>query len=331
MRILKFLLVIILLAGAAGGGYWAWLRTRPPVLPAGFVSADGRIEAQEVDIAAKYAARVLSIEFEEGQLVQAGTILARLDVRDVQSQYRAAAAALAQARKTRDQAASLVVQRQSDLDFANKEMNRANELFTRGNVSQQRVDSNRNQLRSAAAALQSAKSGLSAADEAIRAAEADADRMRDLADDGILKAPVTGRILYKLAQPGEMLGAGGKVATLLDLSDVYMTFFLPTEYANRVALGAEVRLLLDALPGLAVPAAVSFVAPKAQFTPKQVETRAERDRMMFRIKARVPQALVTSHIEQVKTGVSGTAYVRLDAQAAWPAWLQSRLTTTAPQ
>ncbi|MDE1145091.1 MAG: efflux RND transporter periplasmic adaptor subunit [Azospirillaceae bacterium] len=329
MRFLKFLLALILLAGTASGGYVYWLRSQGSKLPAGFVSADGRIEAQEVDIAAKYAARVLSIAFEEGQLVQTGAILARLDVRDVQSQYRAAQATLAQARKTRDQAASLVVQRQSDLDFASKEMNRATELFSRGNVSQQRVDTNRNQLRSASAALQSAKSGLSAADEAIHAAEADADRMRDLADDGILRAPVTGRVLYKLAQPGEMLGAGGKVATLLDLSDVYMTFFLPTEYANRVALGADVRLLLDALPGLAIPASVSFVAPKAQFTPKQVETRAERDRMMFRLKARIPQALVTGHIEQVKTGVSGTAYVRLDAQAPWPDWLQSRLTGPA--
>ncbi|MQU09718.1 HlyD family efflux transporter periplasmic adaptor subunit, partial [Pseudomonas helleri] len=76
----------------------------------------------------------------------------------------------------------------------------------------------------------------------------------------------------RVAQPGEVLGAGGRVLNLVDLSDVYMTFFLPETVAGKVALGSEVRILLDAAPHLVIPAKVSFVSSVAQFTPKTVET-----------------------------------------------------------
>jgi HlyD family secretion protein len=217
-------------------------------------------------------------------------------------------------------------QRQSELTLADKELQRALVLSGQNFVSQQKVDQQRNIRRTAEAALAAAESKLGAADAAIRVAEAEAERIRDLLKDGILTAPRAGRILFRLAEAGEVLGAGGKVGTLLDLSDVYMTFFLPSESAGRVAIGAEARLLLDAASTRAVPARVSFVSSRAQFTPKQVETRSERERMMFRIKARVPQSLVQEYLDQVKTGLTGMAYVRLDAAAAWPDWLDSDLT-----
>ena len=120
-------------------------------------------------------------------------------------------------------------------------------------------------------------------------------------------------------EPGEVLGAGGKVLNLVDLSDVYMTFFLPETVAGRVALGTEVRLVLDAAPQYVIPAQVSFVASTAQFTPKTVETASERQKLMFRVKARIDRALLAKHLEQVKTGLPGVACVRLDAQQPWPA------------
>ena len=200
-------------------------------------------------------------------------------------------------------------------------------LLGKSFVSEQKVDQQRTIRRTAEAAVAAAESRRGSAEAAIHVAEAEAERIRDLLQDGTLTAPKAGRILFRLAEAGEVLPAGGKVATLLDLSDVYMTFFLPTAAAGRVAIGGEARLLLDAAPGRAVPAQISFVAARAQFTPKQVETRSERERMMFRIKARVPPALVRQHLDQVKTGLTGMAYVRLDAQAAWPAWLDSDLTS----
>ncbi|MCY1182494.1 hypothetical protein D9M73_230560 [compost metagenome] len=122
-----------------------------------------------------------------------------------------------------------------------------------------------------------------------------------------------------------MLGAGGKVLNLVDLADVYMTFFLPERQAGLVALGSEVRVVLDAAPQFVIPARVSYVASVAQFTPKTVETASEREKLMFRVKARIDPELLRKHITYVKTGVPGMAYLRLDPQAEWPADLQIRV------
>jgi HlyD family secretion protein len=115
------------------------------------------------------------------------------------------------------------------------------------------------------------------------------------------------------------------VVTVLELSDVYMTVFLPTEEAGRALIGSEGRIVLDAAPHLVIPAAVSFVAPRAQFTPKEVETRAEREKLMFRVKVRIDPDLLARHSDKVKTGLPGIAYVRLDPRAEWPEHLRVKL------
>ncbi len=124
---------------------------------------------------------------------------------------------------------------------------------------------------------------------------------------------------YRIAQPGEVLASGGKVLNLVDLSDVYMTFFLPETVVGRVALGSEVHIVLDAAPQYVIPARVSYVASTAQFTPKTVETASERQKLMFRVKAQIDPALLQRHLKLVKTGLPGMAWLKLDAQAAWPA------------
>lgn len=321
----KILLVILIVAATAGSGWW-YLQHRNAALPPGFAAGNGRIEANEIDIATKYAARLLELRVDEGDLVQAGQVIALLDTRELAAQLRSAEAAIQQAQQQRDQVLAEIRQRQSELALADKELQRSLVLLGKNFVSEQKVDQQRSLRRTAEAAVAAAESRRGSAEAAIRVAEAEAERIRDLLQDGTLTAPKAGRILFRLAEAGEVLPAGGKVATLLDLSDVYMTFFLPAEAAGRTAIGGEARLLLDAAPGRAVPAQISFVAARAQFTPKQVETRSERERMMFRIKARVPPALVQQHLEQVKTGLTGMAYVRLDPQAVWPAWLESDLT-----
>lgn len=108
----------------------------------------------------------------------------------------------------------------------------------------------------------------------------------------------------------------------MDLADVYMTFFLPERQAGRVAIGADVHLVIDAAPQYVIPAKVSYVASVAQFTPKSVETESEREKLMFRVKARLDPALLSKHMEQVKTGLPGMAYLKLDAEAEWPEHLR---------
>ena len=110
------------------------------------------------------------------------------------------------------------------------------------------------------------------AQSSIEAAKATVQRIQADINDSDLKAPRDGRIQYRVAQPLEVVKAGGRVLNMIDLSDVYMTFFLPTKEAGRVPLGSEVRIVLDAAPELVIPAKVTFVADVAQFTPKTVET-----------------------------------------------------------
>ena len=104
-----------------------------------------------------------------------------------------------------------------------------------------------------------------------------------------------------------------------------MEIFLPSEQAAAIRTGAEARLTVDAIPNRAAPAYVSFVSPEAQFTPKEVETRSERDKLMFRVKIQVPPELVGQFIESIKTGVRGVGYVRYDESVPWPSFLNDNL------
>ncbi|HCW91434.1 MAG TPA: glycoside hydrolase family 43, partial [Marinobacter sp.] len=177
----------------------------------------------------------------------------------------------------------------------------------------------------AQAAIGQARSNVIAAHSTVEAVQATIERIQADIDDSTLKASRDGRVQYRVAQPGEVLSPGGVVLNMVDLTDVYMTFFLPTEQAGRVALGAEARLVLDAAPQYVIPAEISFVADVAQFTPKTVETEEERQKLMFRVKAQIDPDLLREHLRQVKTGLPGMAWVRLDPQVDWPAQLQTRL------
>jgi HlyD family secretion protein len=143
--------------------------------------------------------------------------------------------------------------------------------------------------------------------------------------DGVLKAPRDGRVQFRIAQAGEVVSAGGKVLSMIDLSDVSMTFFLPETAAGRVAMGSEVHIVLDAAPQDVIPAKVSFIANVAQFTPKTVETESERQKLVFRVKATIDPALLRQNLAQVKSGLPGVAYVRVDPSVPWPEKLRTRI------
>lgn len=346
-----------LLAGVAAclaiGGYFAWKTLKPGGLPDGIAGGNGRIEAVEIDISTRVAGRIKEIRAGEGDFVTAGQIIVLMDTEQLQAQRSEAEAGLQRAiigidtgrslvtqrEAERETAQAVIAQREAELDAARKKLHRSEQLSERGNVSEQVLDDDRARTQGAAAAVGAAKAQLAASEAAISsarsqvvaaeasvvAARATVRRVDADLDDSALKAPRDGRVQYRVAQPGEVLSAGGRVLNLVDLSDVYMTFFLPTAQAGRVAIGAEVRLVLDAASGYVIPATVSFVADVAQFTPKTVETVEERQKLMFRVKARIAPELLRKYIQQVKTGLPGMAYVRLDAKAEWPARLQGPL------
>lgn len=270
-----------------------------------------------------------------------------------ESDIRQARAAVTQRESEIKQVRAAILQRESELTLAQKEYARAQALVAQDFISREQFDQQSSQVKSAAAALGQEQARLQAAEAALAAelarqqsadavlkgaqvqiAQRDAaidgsfariEKINTVIADSILKSPISGRVLYRLAEPGEVLAAGGKVLTVLELTDVYMTIFLPTSLAGRIAVGSEARIVLDAIPQYVIPAAVSFVAARAQFTPKDVETKSEREKMMFRAKVRIDPELLKKYREQVTTGLPGVAYVRLNGGAAWPDQLLVKL------
>lgn len=347
------LLMIGIFAVGIGAALWAWFVLREDGLPEGFAGGNGRIEAVEINVAAKIAGRIEDILVNEGDFVTAGQVLAKMDTAVLEAQRREAQARLRQAENAIETARSQVAQRQgekaaararvaqrlAEVEAARNRLARSEALLSDQAVAAQQVDDDRAAFLSAQAALRAAEAEVVAFDAAIatarsqligaqsdvEAAKATLERIEADLEDSVLKAPRAGRVQYRVAQPGEVLASGGTVLNMIDLTDVYMTFFLPTAEAGRTALGAEARLVLDAAPQYVIPARVSFVADVAQFTPKTVETASERQKLMFRVKARIPPELLQRYITNVKTGLPGMAYVRLDEQAAWPPELQANV------
>jgi HlyD family secretion protein len=288
-------------------------------LPEGFAQGNGRIEATEVDVATKLPGRLLEVRAREGDRVEAGQVLAVLDTASLEAQRRQAEAERYRAEQEREHALAVVEQGSSELDYARRDFARLERLASSGKfVAEDQLDQARTKVRTAEAALRATRVQVVVSEAAIAAAQASIERIAvDIADSS-LRAPRSGRVLYRLAEPGEVLGSGGKVLTLLDLTDVYLVIFLPAPEAGRVALGAEARIVFDAAPDSPIPATVSFVAPRAQFTPKQVETRGVREQLAFRVKVQIAPDLLARHESLVKTGVPGVAYVQLDPAAPWP-------------
>ncbi|WP_289044164.1 HlyD family efflux transporter periplasmic adaptor subunit [uncultured Aliiroseovarius sp.] len=309
---------IVVLAAIATIGWYFWDR-QTGGLPEGFATGNGRLEADQIDIATKIPGRVAEIRVSEGALVQAGDVLAVMDTRELEAQLARGKADAASAASQVEEVRALIEQRRAEVKMAQGDFGRASTLADRGVNSQVLADQQKTRLATAEAALHAATARLNTAERGVEAANALVSQYETQIADATLTAPVLGRVLYRLAQPGEVLGGGGKVITLLDLSQVYMEMFLPADQSIRTGLGAEARIRIDSIP-YAIPAYVSFVSPKAQFTPKQVETADEREKLMFRVKVRLPEELVKAYIEQVKTGVRGVAYIRLAGaeDLPWP-------------
>ncbi len=317
-----------------------------PGLPEGIAMGNGRIEATEIDIASKLAGRIQDITVREGDFVNIGDVVAHMDTDNLQAQLREAQAQLKRAVINVDTAKMEVEQRQAEQEAAeatvaqnevqrdnsNRRYQRSATLQQKGTVSTQvrdddqatydgalaAVAASKAQFAAAKVAVSTAKANVVNAEAAVEAAKATIERIQSDINDSELKATRSGRIQYRIAQPGEVVAAGGRVLNLVDLGDVYMTFFLPTKTVGKIAIGTEVRIVLDAAPQYVIPANISFVSDVAQFTPKTVETAEERAKLMFRVRAQIPQNLLEKYIKQVKTGLPGVAYVKTDPNAKWP-------------
>lgn len=309
-------LLAVLLAAGGGGVYW-WKHSQSQ-LPPGISFGNGRLEADEIDISTKFAGRIAELRADIGDMVTAGQLVARMDTRDLQESLKKSQAQVEQARQTIAEAKANLEQQRTQQTLAAQELERTEGLLKNGWATKELFDQRKQALDGANAALNAATNRVAQAERLLEASQHDVGLYTVNINDNDLVAPRDGRIQYRLANIGEVLPAGGKVFTMLDISYVYMDIYLPTLESGKIKVGTDARILLDAYPNIPIPAKVSFIASQAQFTPKTVETQSERDKLMFRIRVRIDSERSRIHAESVRSGLPGVAYLRADPNVAWP-------------
>jgi HlyD family secretion protein len=300
-------------------------RLRGRDMPEGIVKSNGRLEATEVDVAAKYPGRLATLTVNEGDEVTAGQVVGTISAPETEAQLRGAHAQVLKAKQASAEAVALIAQRKSELDTARVDYERGRNLIQSGFITQQLLEQRRNRLDSAEALYVAANAQRDQAESQIKASEAEVERLQSILVDLVLVSPRSGRVQYRLARAGEVVSPGQRILTILDLNDVYMTIYLPADQAGKLSLGDEARTILDPVPQYVFPNKISFVATEAQFTPKSVETAEERQKLMFRVKLQADPKVLSKYHRQVKTGVRGLAFMRTDPSVAWPDELAVKL------
>jgi len=315
------LLALVVLG--AGGGY-LWWRAHQGGLPPGIAFGNGRIVADAIDIDTKFAGRISEILADEGDMVSAGQVVARMDTQDLAASLRKAEAQVGQAQKSLEEAHAAATQQKTQLTLAQQEFDRTNTLVARGFATNELLDQRRQALNAAEAALIAANDRIGEVARALDAATHDVELTKVNIADNTLVAPTEGRIQYRLANVGEVLPAGGKVFTMFDVAYVYMDIYLNAADAQTMKPGADARIVLDARPDLPIPATIAFIGTQAQFTPQAVDVKDERDKLMFRVRVKIDPTLLRAHGAAVRSGLPGVAYAKEAPDIAWPRQLQQR-------
>lgn len=305
LRNKKLIIIIVLVIIAAVVG---WYFLKPAGTPPGLAFGNGRLEATETAVSTKVQGKLVEVYFREGADLKVDEVAAQLDDVQLKADIKAAQAVAEQAREDVKSAVS-------QQELAGVTLKRTQELIKKGFISAAQLDKDVSTMRTANASLAAAKSRVAEADARVASLQSNLD-------DLTLKSPVDGRILYRLAEPGEVLPAGGKVFSILDLNDVYMYIYLSSAESGNVQLGSDARIVLDALPDMPIPCKVVYVSPRNQFTPKEVETRDEREKFMFRVKLKVDPEWLAQNSTLAKPGMPGIGWVKTDPDAVWPANLQ---------
>ena len=292
-----------------------WPGARQQALPEGIYRANGRLELTRVDVAAKYPGRLREAAFQEGERVQAGQVLAVQEDGELQAKLAQARARAGQAAQSRKAA------------LARLEWQQAQSLLRQQQISPVELEKRQLALDAETAVLEAAQGAVQTAGHAAEEAQAQIELAQAMLESLQLRAPLDGRVEYRLAEPGAMLAPGSRVATLLDAGDAWLTVFFPAAVAGRLKVGDEARVTLEGLSA-ALPATVALVDEQAQFTPKYVETASERENLVYRVKLRIPRETALAWPGVLKGGVTGDGYVRTGSQP-WPAQLQVQVQAQA--
>ncbi|OOF39440.1 HlyD family secretion protein [Rodentibacter mrazii] len=319
----KYLILGGALASAAGLAIWQNQRLQADEL-VGIVGINGRIELKRLDIATLYAGRVEEILVQEGDQVKPHQSLARLSSSQSESQVAAAQAQKQRAKENVTRALATVEAQQQQANVAKLELDNAIKLRREKLVSDSELSRRQSNYKAAVATIATAQAAVAEANAGVAQAQAQLEHAQSQNDDMLIRSPKAGWVEYLIAEPGNVLGMGGRVLSLLDPTDTYLNVFLTSEQLNQVKVGDEARIVLDGVDAV-FPAQITFTAANAQFTPKTVETAEERAKLMFRVKLQMPKEIALQYERRLKGGMTAVGYVKYDSQAAWPSHLQVKL------
>ena len=294
-------LALLALLGAAG---WQLYQRQHDALPPGLIQANGRLEGDTVRIATKYAGRLATLPVSEGQALQAGEVVATLVSDELAARASAADAAIAAAQAQLQRARAASAQ-------ADKDAQRFERLLDSGAV--ERIRTEQMQL-----AAVSARSQAEQAQQQLGQARAARQELAAVLRELTVRAPQAGTVTLKLHEAGEVVAAGSPLLELVDLQRLYLKVYVPETQIGQVRLGLPARIYSDAFPGRSFDARVSYIAHRAEFTPKEVQTSDERAKLVYAVKLQ----LAANPAGQLSPGVPADAVIRWQEGTPWqaPRW-----------
>ncbi|MDO5073977.1 MAG: HlyD family efflux transporter periplasmic adaptor subunit [Neisseria animaloris] len=321
---MKKMTIVVVIALLAAGGWYVYRQNSRNEIPKGFAQSNGRLELNRFDIASLYPGRVQAVLVDEGSEVKEGDVLAELSSVTSSSQLEAAKAQKQRAHEAVARADAEIRAYEQQQKVAQMELGNAQSLKRDELVSSAEVTKRLAARDGAAASVKAARAARAEAVAAVAAAQAQINQAASANDDMTIRSPKAGRVEYKIAETGSVIAAGSKVVSLLDPADVSMNIFLPNAEAGRLKVGGEARIVLDSVEAV-FPAKISFIATESQFTPKSVETANEREKLVFRVKLKIPADTALKYRGLLKGGMTGNGYVRTDDAARWPSELAVKL------
>lgn len=306
----KYLVGILMIVAVAGVLYYLFTRNKEEGNP--FLKVSGNIEATEVDVGFKVSGRIVSRSVDEGDWVEKGKVLATLDDEDLRQRLEVANATLksVQARlekllagsrpeEIREAEAAL---QQAQFDFENKKVNleRIKSLFERGVVPKDTLDNTESAFKIAKAAVDRAKENyqlvkigprkedIEDARAQVGQAKANLRLIETQLGYTTLYSPLSGVVLVKSGEIGEVVNPGTPILTLADIENVWLKAYIPEADLSRVKWGQEVSVTTDLKPQKIYKGKISFISSQAEFTPKQIQTEKERVTLVYRIKIDIP-------------------------------------------
>lgn len=306
------LVAATLVSLVAAIGWWSYDR-KSQAVPAGVIVASGRLEGARVRVSAQASGRITRVAVREGDVLEAGQLIAELDARDERSTAEGARATVAAAEARVEEARRQVAALESQARFAATEAARYRRLFEVDAVARQAAERAETEAESLADQLQAARAAHQLALRQVDLARAQLASAEIYLDETTVSAPVAGRITAELARVGETVAPGVPIVELLRAENMKLRVYLPLAEANRVSPGDEARVYVEAGSAGPYVGTVEHVAAEAEFTPKDVHMPDERATLVFGVVIRIPEP-----DPALKDGFPADAYIRWDPAAGWP-------------